>query len=128
MQDKFKDWPLVNMKAQEVFDTSAEHLLTQMKKSIVKIVDGFNRCVYRSPEGLKCAAGPFIPDSVYNDSFEQTPWHVLVNKDMVPDTHSCLIERLQRIHDNFKPEEWLKLLESLAERHSLDKTKLQKYR
>ncbi len=127
MQDKFKDWPLVNMQAQEVFDTAAEHLLTQMKKSFLGGITDFNGCVYRSPEGLKCAAGPFIPDSVYNDSFEQNSWGSLVILDRVPKVHKELISHLQLIHDVSEPEQWYKKLEDFAEKNQFDKTKLQKY-
>lgn len=128
MQDKFKDWPLVNMKAQEVFDTAVKHLLTQMQKSVVKIMDDLNGCVYRSPGGLKCAAGPFIPDSVYNDSFERSSWDSLAMIGRVPEVHKELISRLQFIHDSSNPELWYEQLKSLAKKCNFDKTKLEKYK
>jgi hypothetical protein len=54
------------MTKQEIFDTVALHLIKQGKKS----VNDIGRCLYRSPEGLKCAIGCLIPDEVYQRSME----------------------------------------------------------
>lgn len=129
MQDKFKDWPLVNMQAQEVFDTAAEHLLTQMERSVKALTLDFpKKCAYRTPEGLKCAAGPFIPDSVYDDSFEGSSWLSLESRNKVPGVHAGLIYMLQYIHDEEIPTYWYEHLERLAKRYNFNKTKLEKYK
>lgn len=87
--------------AQEVFDQVAEHLLTQGKKSL-----DFKRCAYRSPNGLKCAAGCLISDDEYRLAMEGRNWWGLVNSTIVPDTHTRLIDSLQGCHDFTAPSEW----------------------
>lgn len=44
---------------QEIFDTCLTHLRAQGRRSIDPI-SGF--CVYRGPDGLKCAIGALIPN------------------------------------------------------------------
>ena len=56
------------MNRQKVFDTVLTHLRTQNRRA----VNGSGGCVYRSPEGLKCAIGCLIPDELYRSSMEGT--------------------------------------------------------
>ena len=51
---------------QEVFDKALAHLRAQGQSSMRD--DGY--CLYRSPEGLKCAIGALVPDEKYNEDFE----------------------------------------------------------
>jgi hypothetical protein len=55
------------MTNQDIFDTVAIHLIKQGKKS----ADANGDCLYRSPEGLKCAVGCLIPDEVYDPEMEE---------------------------------------------------------
>lgn len=50
---------------QETFDMVVAHL----RKQGVPAVDGYV-CKYRTPDGLKCAAGCLIPDGMYDESIE----------------------------------------------------------
>jgi hypothetical protein len=63
---------LKNSTDQEVFDQVANHLLTQNKRS-VSATDN-TLCVYRSPDGLKCAAGCLIADDEYDPRMEGSNW------------------------------------------------------
>lgn len=65
------------MNRQEVFDKVKTHLLTQNKRSI----NGNEGCLYRHPEGLKCAIGPLLSDEVYTPELEgKTPQHYILSK------------------------------------------------
>lgn len=54
------------MTDQETFDTVVRHLHRQGKPA----VDAFGNCVYRAPDGCRCAAGCLIPDDKYRESME----------------------------------------------------------
>ncbi len=97
--------------AQEVFNQAAKHLLTQNKRSFDADID---YCMYRSKEGLKCAAGCFISDEEYNPEFERTNITAALMNYNFDMTHQHLIQELQKIHDNFEPEEWEAQLKRLA--------------
>ena len=99
---------------QELFDKVAKHLLTQNKKSL----DG-EECVYRSADGLKCAAGCLIEDSEYATFLENQTWEALVRCGRAKSVHVSLIQDLQLIHDDYETEQWPNKLESLAEELNL---------
>jgi hypothetical protein len=52
------------MEAQEIFDKVVNHLATQ------KVQSKARACLYRGPNGTKCAFGIFIPDEVYSANLE----------------------------------------------------------
>jgi hypothetical protein len=52
------------MEAQEIFDKVVNHLATQ------KVQSKGNVCLYRGPNGTKCAFGIFVPDEVYSANLE----------------------------------------------------------
>jgi hypothetical protein len=108
---------------QLVFDKVAEHLLTQKERS--EYSPNY-QCLYRSPKGLKCAAGCLIPDSDYKEEMEKKPWNILVSSGIVPATNMYLIRRLQRIHDVFYPIQWPTKLHQLATEMNLCKSILTK--
>lgn len=59
------------MNRQEVFDTVAEHLAKQGKAARKdNDADIPYQCMYRAPDGSKCAVGILIPDHVYTDAIE----------------------------------------------------------
>lgn len=110
---------------QEVFDFAVNHLRKQGKQS--KQGDG---CMYKHPDGLMCAAAPFIRN--YADYMEGTNYNSIVEDDAdcfgegvennQPYDHSDLITRLQSIHDlvNFKsPSDWEPMFQDLASRFEL---------
>lgn len=98
--------------AQEVFDHVANHLLTQGKKSrepLDKHEDS-PTCVYRTSDGLSCAAGCLMTDDEYNPEMERNDWEMLVHGAMVPKAHMHLIARLQRVHDTIDVCHWREAL------------------
>lgn len=60
---------------QEIFETMVKNLMKQGRKSVVGSIDsGDETCLYRGPNGSKCAIGFLIDDLEYNESFEnETP-------------------------------------------------------
>lgn len=111
------------MKLQEIYDRVAEHLLTQQKRSIGEL----GACVYRSPEGLKCAVGCLISDEAYSPKIEgtyvreQSVQEALRESGVKPLTEQVvfLLEGLQACHDDFYPEDWGGRLWSVANRFEL---------
>jgi len=104
--------------AQEVFDQAAEHLLTQNKQSEGVHNNGLT-CMYRSPDGLKCAAGCLIGDDEYSSEWERRSWG-FVSKAGCVTKHIDLISSLQSIHDNYEPSQWLVRLKELASSKELN--------
>ena len=100
---------------QEIFDKVAVHLLTQKKKAVDDGNAGF--CMYRAPDGGKCAVGCLIPDEDYRTSMEGESVAYLSDH-----FESCawmykyldLLCKLQGLHDNFTPSEWPLALREIA--------------
>ena len=118
------------MTNQEIFDTVVAHL---RKQGVQSKLPGSNTCAYRSPEGLKCAAGCLIPDEDYKEEFEcwsvrsgvrpgqdeQNPSRVYFIKKFGVENIS-LIQQLQEIHDSaIGPHYWEDKLEELARSYKL---------
>ena len=84
---------------QEIFDIVSKHLLTQKVKSVVHIPMK-NICQYRTPSGLKCAAGILIPDEEYTQEMDvHGDWLILVREELVEPKFAHEITDLQEIHD-----------------------------
>ena len=86
---------------QQVFDYVVEQLY---KQGVPCVENGTDRCMYRGPNGLKCAAGILIPDEIYNkewDSKDGKTYDMLVEESLVPETHRELISELQIAHDDW---------------------------
>jgi hypothetical protein len=92
---------LATSSALEVFDFISNHLLTQREKSAVA-----GDCLYKSPEGLKCAAGCLIPDADYTEDIERIIWNEVAKTYNVEKHHLDLIDRLQSVHDGLEEELW----------------------
>jgi hypothetical protein len=111
---------------QKLFDKDVTHLLTQMEQSISD--DG--RCVYRGPNGLKCAIGALIDDKVYHPEIEgRTVCCEQVQKS-VAESNGFKVEdlteqgwnilsTLQGVHDGCKPVKWEEQLKVVAEKRNL---------
>lgn len=56
------------MNAQEIFDTVFTKLYEQGKQSVDPELP--HTCMYRGPDGMKCAAGFLIPDELYRPEME----------------------------------------------------------
>lgn len=107
---------------QEVFDQVKTHLLSQNVKSISMKLDRDDvvSCMYRTKDGLKCAAGCLIGDDEYDPAFEGLGWSYLVRHDSVPHEHYNLINDLQALHDCKEPKDWESELKAVANRYGLD--------
>ena len=122
--------------AQEVFDFVANHLFTQGVQAMgvqKDMIGSTPICLYRGPEGTKCAVGAMIPDEEYEPEMEgfsvrdlpnlQT---VIVNDDIMANME--LLESLQCVHD--VPANWdcndlmRSALESVAVGFKLDHSNL----
>lgn len=104
---------------QQTFDTIVNHLRTQGARALNAAL---GHCEYRTPTGMKCAAGCLIPDDKYCRSFEgmrvtmTTPAGVLLNElghDLV------LVQDMQKIHDSHAPHDWEYQFERVATQHGL---------
>lgn len=109
---------------QLVFDTVAEHLLKQGKKSFYVDNKNVKVCAYRGDGGLKCAAGCLIPDEQYDSSIESVGWRKLAERGVVSYNCCPLIDDLQDIHDSVKPKNWLSCLHEYADKKGFNKSKL----
>jgi hypothetical protein len=112
----------------EVFQRVKAHLLAQGKRSMKRFneesPEGFS-CLYRGPEGLKCAVGVLISDEAYSPMLEeQLPSHLEVSNALEAsgiqmDSHmEDLLLALQAIHDSARPSHWeenLNIIEEILE-------------
>jgi hypothetical protein len=91
---------------QTAFDTALAHLRKQGQRA-VEDQHSDAGCVYRSPEGLKCAIGALISDEDYNPNMEQlTACHQTVSKaisGLSRDT-DFLSDLQSSLHDSFVPQ------------------------
>lgn len=117
--DTHHEYNLDVMTEQEVFDAACNHLLTQKKRSLSNSDRGATSCAYYGEDGLKCAAGIFIPEYKYSPGMEGRPWEAVVEQFDVPNAHKQLIIKLQDIHDMIPCEEWEAALKEIAEANGL---------
>jgi hypothetical protein len=117
---------------QEVFDIVARHLLTQGRRAAVDLGynDGQLNCLYRTPEGLKCAAGCLIPDEAYDESMEGIMIGSLIHNGtklahLKP--FMMLLNRLQGAHDEAEDDDFMPGLIDVARRHDLDVSVLKEF-
>lgn len=97
---------LEHMSLMAIFNEAKTHLLTQMKKSVKKMADGRLSCAYYGPNGLKCAAGIFIPKTNYRPELEGSGWGVYEISYGLDKKKNKLISDLQQIHDRERPSRW----------------------
>lgn len=118
--------------AQETFDTVVNHLRQQGKRAVDPTLGG--TCLYRAPDGSKCAVGILIKDEEYFPSMELlgTVRHLLKNDFVLPPLrkrlgeHLSLLIALQDIHDGARDltgqvlmNEWELRFQLLAEERKL---------
>lgn len=91
------------MTNQETFDIVVTALRAQGRKS----VDAHGGCMYRGPNGLKCAAGHLIPDSLYSPEME----HKIASnhtKMLIELGHDpWFVNALQAAHDNAESDDFV---------------------
>ncbi len=115
------------MTKQEIFDTVVSHLRTQGCKALCA-----GNCVYRGPNGTKCAMGALIPDELYAERMEgmsagmvlesYPELEKLLGGDRASD-NGRLLTALQETHDNWDPSDWESRFEYQANKHNLVYTK-----
>ena len=112
---------------QEVYSVARQLLLTQNKKSSVAS-DGEGMCLYRSPDGCKCAIGALIKDEFYTPNLEYKDCNSISVGDALE--HSGVskevmntvgfLRGLQIIHDEFPVNEWEARLNDFAVKWKLE--------
>lgn len=102
---------------QEIFDIVVKHLLTQNRKSQEEEFG----CLYRGPDGLKCAVGALIPDDKYSDGLEGATAHAerVCEAAGYHPMDTDFVNELQVVHDTREPSEWKKLLKLKGESYNL---------
>ena len=108
---------------QALFNRIAKHLLTQQECSY----DAYT-CLYRGPNGLKCAVGALIDDEHYSPDLENdSPLDAEVRKALEDSLHARLttdnvqlLLELQDIHDHADVENWSDQLAMKAEEYKLE--------
>lgn len=121
------------MNAQEIFDKVATHLFAQGVRAygLTDPVTGDTNCLYRGPNGTKCAVGVLIPDEDYDDKIEEMSADDAIYL-LAPKSQTCaslrahdkLLSTLQDAHDD--EEYWQstaqmrKALRSVADWHDLN--------
>lgn len=112
------------MTKQEIFDKVVNHLLTQNKQCSVEDASYANglKCLYRGPNGLKCAIGCLIPDELYCPEMEGLrAMNVITSYDIEELTgYEYFANALQEIHDNYEPRFWSQKLKEVAKDHCLE--------
>lgn len=107
---------------QETFDTVVNHLLTQNERS-ESTDPSCPMCLYRGPNGLKCAIGCLIPDDLYqkdmdNGNLGLNSVLLTIGNNGYP-IHDFPYGELQGIHDQLEPECWPRALAELADEYDL---------
>jgi hypothetical protein len=95
------------MTDQELYDKVCAGLKNQKwEKSVLYDPDQHFQCLYRGPNGSKCAAGHLIPDSLYQkDLMEGNSWHSIIENNttllsLFNEKQHNFIRRLQNAHDS----------------------------
>jgi len=115
---------------QDVFDIVAWHLLRQGTRATA--FDGV-KCLYRAPDGKRCAIGWLIPDEVYSKALEFLGVRDLAER-LIESEHAAfarflyrhmpLLRSLQEMHDASVPAEWPVMLHTIAKMNGLNTTVL----
>jgi hypothetical protein len=102
---------------QEVFTAVVTHLLNQGERSVASS----GNCLYRSPDGRRCAVGAIIPDELYSPVMENSVvqancvWSVIKPLFASPTDAKYLLEELQAVHDDIPPHDWEEMLRGMAQ-------------
>jgi hypothetical protein len=90
----------------ELITKAMDGIIAQGKQS----VNTFGQCVYRSPDGSKCAAGHLIKDEHYNPQWNSlSPYQTMVRDALklsgVTEEQMPIVRALQQVHDEGTDEE-----------------------
>jgi len=108
------------MDKQAIFDQVKHHLLAQ---NALALDD--DDCVYRAPDGRRCAIGALIPDDLYHEEMEGEGF----NNECFTSVRNYLgvngpndmtfLDNLRRIHDDVEVRDWEYALTAFAARYGL---------
>ena len=91
------------MTVQEAFETMVRHLRKQGKRS----ENANGTCLYRGPDGLRCAVGCLIPDDQYKRSLEgKAVGFITKNVPALSDIEPGILSEMQSIHDDCDVSQW----------------------
>ena len=96
---------------QEAFNVMVNHLRDQGEKSLAEPDSAASSCLYRAPNGNKCAVGCLIDDDQYRDEIEG------MGADDIPVLNAIeasgwkgvsihLLDAMQNCHDTLHPSDW----------------------
>lgn len=114
------------MTKQEIFNKVYTHLMAQGRRAMQVSPYGVEYCMYRAPDGGKCAIGCLIPDEMYSERMENRPVSGMLTdfKDVGAlldrENNRAFLSRLQRVHDEHQPDEWKGALYTLAGQYGLE--------
>ena len=113
------------MTEQTAFNIVKNHLLTQMTKSMEENEFGDTQCLYRGPNGTKCAIGALITDEEF-ETIEDARCRYLGVYELKTLQITSLqgltmdfLEELQIIHDRYEVHDWKNQLEVFAKKYNL---------
>lgn len=121
------------MTKQETFDIVARHLLTQNERAVIITPTYYEKCVYRTPNGLRCAVGSLIPLEAYDPAFESC-FGIDDIMSKLPVEHDdsetkliktlaghdlALLAKMQTLHDHTPVSQWREALYKLALEHNI---------
>ena len=113
---------------QQTFDTVVAHLRKQGRKA----ANDTGTCLYRAPNGDRCAAGCLVADEDYIEEWEGNIVATFngcapllepnpVGQYLLDLGHDLeLVYELQSIHDKHDPEDWEEKWQTLARRYNLE--------
>ena len=113
------------MTEQTAFNIVKNHLLTQMTKSMEENELGDTQCLYRGPNGTKCAIGALITDEEYKRIEDKGHQHYGVyvlfslQLESLKELNSDFLRELQTIHDKYEIQDWENQLEIFAKKYNL---------
>ncbi len=90
------------MTQQEIFD-KVWHAMRKQNEKSTGYLDRRERCRYRGPNGLKCAAGHLIEDKDYSKTMEGHTFGNSVHWPKELMHHRVLVVKLQNAHDDANP-------------------------
>lgn len=114
------------MTRQEIYDIVKQHLLTQGVRSQKESSVFGAECAYRGDNGLKCAVGALIPDSLYKPEMEGKRASALMFfnhavAEYFGVDNGGFLDSLQTVHDSdwIDPKHWPAELERVAREYGV---------
>lgn len=105
------------MTNQEAFTKMVQHLRKQGCKSQD---EAHQTCLYRGPNGLKCAVGALIPDEEYREWWdEEGVMASRLGTVSLNGLNHKMLEDMQQTHDHFPVDRWEEQFKFIAEWHHL---------